>query len=160
MADDILIDLATAIYPWAEHAETDCQHWLDYLPDTAHETYCWSCARALRGFELPHDHDNGHQMIDGGSWASRESDTCMHCDRCGIILEYTLTEHGFEREMEHYRECPCLRLTPGEAYHLHAMIEAGAWCDDEDGRMAAFVAGWLALAFVPMLPTAEKTHGR
>jgi hypothetical protein len=41
---------------------------------------------------------------DGGF--ACEEDDAQHCQRCGKLLEYTLTNEGVDYEMEGFAECP------------------------------------------------------
>lgn len=61
------------------------------------------------------------QFVDGG-WLT-EHDGCCHCDTCGQLLDYTLTDHGVESEIYHFAENP-----PGTdsetIFHLLRLLEA------------------------------------
>jgi len=65
-----------------------------YLPDNDDgNQYCWECLKKL----FPDD-DWG-----GGAY-SVEYDSCMHCETCGRVLSYVLTNYGAKEELEHFSE--------------------------------------------------------
>lgn len=57
--------------------------------------------------------------VDGGY--HREMDSCCHCAVCGKLLDYTLTGHGQDAEIDHFRNIKFRRGRPLDkvtAYHL------------------------------------------
>ena len=56
-----------------------------------------------------------------------ESDGCVHCTVCGKLLDYTLTDHGGDAELDHFRGVKFRRGKPLDrdtAYHLARMLAA------------------------------------
>lgn len=63
----------------------------------------------------------GH--LSGGY--SRENDSCCHCATCGVLLDYSLTDHGQQSELEHFKTIKFRRnktLDRQTAYHLARML--------------------------------------
>lgn len=58
-------------------------------------------------------------MMDG------ESDHTEHCDICGQLLHYSLTEYGAETEVEHFESrAPVPTVYPDDAYYLAQLVSA------------------------------------
>ena len=56
--------------------------------------YCLQCAeKRLAAGE--------GEFIDGG-YGAMEEDTPCHCEDCGALLDYTLTDYGVDYELEHF----------------------------------------------------------
>lgn len=60
---------------------------------------------------------------EGGYCAER--DGCTHCETCGKILAYTLTDYGAEEELDYYEDAEWDWNDPDDCYHVAAML--GAW---------------------------------
>ena len=105
---------------------------------------------------------------DSGS----ETDTCAHCDICGTLLAYTLTEAGADDEAEHFTEYPpSLPLSGHEAYHLLELVLADMYGEQHrdlhakieswlSGQPAIQVSAWVFtdLHFVPEDPRGEQMY--
>lgn len=78
-------------------------------------SYCRECAQKRV--------DAGEaEFVDGG-W-DQENDGCCHCEDCGRLLDYTLTDYGVEEELEHFRGDRMRRaISPEQAYHLARLLE-------------------------------------
>ena len=92
-----------------------------YLPDNDDgNQYCWECLKKL----FPDD-DWG-----GGAY-SVEYDSCMHCETCGRVLSYVLTNYGAKEELEHFSEHTWDWNNPDDCYHVARMLDCwlgwGAW---------------------------------
>ena len=80
-------------------------------------SYCLECAS-----KKVDSGEGGAEFVDGG-W-SQESDGCCHCESCGLLLDYTLTDYGVGAELEHYlQHPPRAPISNDEAYHLSRLIE-------------------------------------
>ncbi len=124
---------------WAAASE---QYWING-DDDSDGTYCDKCAEVEYGFEA-----RDGTFIDGGF--SLESDGCVHCDRCGRLLEYSLTDAGAVYEINHYSE-NCVRvLTAEEAAHIETAL--GACVDEPAVQQRAILVGLAAVAAIPLLP--------
>jgi hypothetical protein len=99
-------------------------HWLINHPEYDQgSSFCWSCVKEL--ISNPVAGDNW----DGGFCC--EEDECEHCEKCGKLLEYTLTDYGVDEELEHFTEYPPENLDDAdECYHL-ARIAHGVYTDDQ-----------------------------
>jgi hypothetical protein len=98
-------------------------------------TYCRKCAlqalRAKPGAEL-----------DGGFHC--ENDSCQHCETCGRLLDYTLTNYGAAEEINHFSKIRFRKpLDRDQAYHIARML--GANTEDE----AAIKIAHRAVAKIP-----------
>lgn len=110
-------------------------YWLSGGGTEATYTYCLPCAKAVAKA-----HPGAE--IDGG-W-SGESDSCVHCEKCGCLLEYTLTDNGAAYEIEHFSSIRFRRpLTRDDAYHIARMLAAAP--DDPD----AIKIGKRAMRWLP-----------
>lgn len=140
-----LCEVADMIQPLA--SDPPCQHWLE---SDATFSYCWPCARLARWFEMdrmgpppPQSHWYDRSAveeeiidgIDGGDWYSGESDTPQHCEMCGCLLSFSLTNYGVSYTYEGF-EAPSIRPevlnNPDAVYELHEMLSQGAWIDDRE----------------------------
>lgn len=88
-------------------------YWLD---DAEHETLCLRCVKKIA---------NGRSY--SGYGCAAEQDHCLHCEKCGALLDYVLTNYGAEAELEHFSKVRFLRNKPLDrvtAYHLARLIAA------------------------------------
>ena len=89
-------------------------HWLGGDADQG-PSYCHECAQKQV------DSGNG-EFVDGG-WP-QDSDGSCHCEDCGRLLDYTLTDYGVGDELSHFKGIRLRgKLTPGTAYHLARLLE-------------------------------------
>lgn len=49
----------------------------------------------------------------------------MHCEKCGQLLDYTLTNYGAESEWEHFLEHGIDASDPDQSYHIEAILNHG-----------------------------------
>lgn len=102
-------------------------YWLEHSNESS-ETYCYDCAQK----ELAKYPD----ALLGGGYGG-ENDGCLHCETCGALLDYTLTNYGTNSEIVHFRTVRFRApLSREEAYHVARML-AGAQSDPEAIRIAA-----------------------
>lgn len=96
-------------------ADPPYPHWLDGDEADQGISYCRPCAEQAVS--------QGHgESVDGG-WA-QDNDTCCHCEECGCLLDYTLTDYGVRSEFEHFRRDRLRRkMNPDVAYYLARVIE-------------------------------------
>lgn len=93
--------------------EVPYQHWLGGADQGP--SYCFDCA--TKKVEA-----GDAEFVDGG-W-QQEDDTCRHCEDCGRLLEYSLTNEGVESELEHFTGARFDRVIgPELAYHLARVLE-------------------------------------
>jgi hypothetical protein len=116
MSEAVEIQIALNRYAGMNRANP---YWLSN--DDCGYTYCRKCAlkalKAKPGAEL-----------DGGFHC--ESDSCQHCETCGKLLDYTLTNCGAAEEIDHFSKARFREpLDRDEAYHIARML--GANTDDE-----------------------------
>lgn len=77
-------------------------------------SYCFACATKKAA-------ETGDE-VDGG-YRRYENDGCCHCDICGVLLDYTLTEYGVSEELDHYeRRRFRAPLHPEDAYHVGCLL--------------------------------------
>lgn len=91
----------------------DAGCWVD---DDDAGTYCPGCAKKIA---------KGRPISSYGCAA--EQDGCLHCDKCGKLLDYVLTDHGALEELQHFKSVKfrrIKRLDRETAYHLARLIAA------------------------------------
>lgn len=90
-------------------------HWVGGDDVDQGPSYCRACADAkVEAGEA--------EYVDGG-WP-QEEDGCCHCEACGRLLDYTLSDYGVEQELDHYLVTPPKSpLGAEEAYHLSRLLE-------------------------------------
>lgn len=92
-------------------------YWLEIEDGGDGQDYCLKCVKK----KLP-----GSEQYSGYGGPA-EQDGCMHCSQCGKLLDYTLTDHGAEEELNHFRTVKFRRNKPLDrdtAYHLARLIAA------------------------------------
>lgn len=100
--------------------------------------YCEECCRKEMA-----KHPGAHMSGDGGCWP--ESDSCRHCETCGKLLGYTLTNYGVRAEIEHFTmHPPEAPLSKEEAFHIARMLAGAA-----DGDETAISIARSAVALIP-----------
>lgn len=99
----------------AADIEVPYQHWLGGDNADQGPSYCRPCAeRAVASGKA--------EFVDGGY--QQDDDGCSHCDDCGRLLEYSLTEHGAAAELEHFlASAPSAPISPDCAFHLIKLLE-------------------------------------
>lgn len=99
-------------------------YWLIGGKDDQGESYCLDCIRELKpNAEYGEDYEGG--MIWG------ESDSCEHCEECGKLLCYTLTDYGVRNELDHFVDTGLDWRSHEECFEL-ARIAHGIVSTDED----------------------------
>lgn len=101
--------------------------WLDGDDANAGLSYCRDCAEKA---VAAGDGDS----VDGG-WDWQKSDGCVHCETCGALLGYVLTEYGVEEELDHFSQDKSITtpLSKDVAFHVARVLEAAP----EDSRAIA-----------------------
>ncbi len=103
-------------------------------------SFCEPCVDAVVGLMqrfLGGDEDEPKAWVCG---LDSESDHTEHCDICGQLLHYHLTEYGAEAEVEHFEAvAPNPTVYPDDAYYLAQLVSA-RW----DGDVQAIVHRALA----------------
>jgi len=96
-----------------EHPEVAC--WLHGLGADEGLDYCRECAeKQVRAGKA--------ELVDGGYLRS-EHDGCVHCETCGVVLDYMLTDHGVETELTHFEGCDFSGgLSTTEAFHISRIL--------------------------------------
>lgn len=109
-------DLFCALEDFAD-LDPPYQRWLAGDHADAGPSYCQECAeKAVAAGD--------GEFVDGG-WPGDQSDTCEHCESCGCLLHYCLTDYGVESELAHFAEFPPKAPISRElAYHAARVIEA------------------------------------
>lgn len=99
----------------AAGVEAPYPRWLGGYDVDQGPSYCYDCAaKRVEAGEA--------QSVDGG-WP-QDCDTCCHCEDCGRLLAYTLTEWGVGQELVHFASDALDReVTPELAYHLARVLE-------------------------------------
>jgi hypothetical protein len=69
------------------------------------------------------------------SCAEKDSMTC--CNRCGVMLSYSLTEYGVEAEIEHFESLDDNTLDSRKAYQLWQIFQSGIDLEIEYERLTA-----------------------
>lgn len=86
------------------------------------DSLCWDCIHQV----MP-DAKIGEHF--GGGWCCQE-DGCEACEKCGKLLDYTLTDCGVQSELDHFTEHPPENLdNKSECYSL-ARIAHGISTDE------------------------------
>jgi len=115
-------------------------HWIcDGVGDEA-EDYCRRCALA----KIAADGKGELNMS-----IAPETDSCLHCTKCGKLLDYTLTNSGADSEIDHFRSVKFRRNKPLDrdtAYHLARMLAA------KDGDHEATVIAARAIRCMKSIP--------
>lgn len=109
-------DLISRLEDFA-NLEPPYQRWLGGDNADAGPSYCKPCAEkavaAGKG-----------EFVDGG-FPGAEDDTCQHCETCGCLLHYSLTDYGVASELEHFSEHPPeAPVGKEEAYHIVRVLVA------------------------------------
>ena len=70
----------------------------------------------------------GGDEDDPKAWvcaSNGEEDSTQHCEICGQLIHYHLTEYGAEAEVEHFlSRAPNPTVYPDDAYYLAQLVSA------------------------------------
>lgn len=149
-----LQQLLEKLRPVSYRAAVLSQHWIGGS-DNEGSNYCEKCGlEKIAGLYAEWAHTDKEFFLDGG-WEAHEADSCVHCEVCHALLEYTLTKYGVDSELDHYsRHMPRKGvLSQEEAYHIVAALEQLEWCDDRKRVARGVRIGTRALAL------AQKNSG-
>ena len=114
MAD--LQDLISRLKEFVD-LEPPYQRWLAGEGADPCLSYCEGCAEKAVA-------DGKGDFIDGG-FPGGESDGCEHCEICGCLLHYSLTDYGALAELAHFAENPPKAPVSKEmAYHVLRVLVA------------------------------------
>lgn len=90
-------------------------------------TYCRECALKELAASPSAELDGGYHC---------EGDSCAHCETCGKLLDYTLTNYGASAEADHYSKVRFRTpLDRDEAYRIARMLDAN-YNDEEAVKIA------------------------
>ena len=99
----------------ASVGEIPYPHWLGGEDVDQGPSYCFDCANKIVAAGKA-------EFVDGG-WP-QDNDGCCHCEDCGRLLAYTLTDYGVEEELSHFKGDRLRRaMSPELAYHLARVLE-------------------------------------
>lgn len=103
-------------------AKAEMPYWL--MEDTG-ASYCLDCIKKKKpDFDFHRDYGD---FFDGGF--DQEEDGCSHCEDCGKLLEYSLTDYGVDEELEHFLDRdPFDWNDPDDCFHI-ARIAQGVFTD-------------------------------
>lgn len=111
-------------------------------PDfTCDEHYCPKCIGAALAAEKAKHPDGADVYVAQGSG---ENDSSLHCDSCGCLLAYSLTDYGASYELDHFtkaRGWSRKSLHPDVAFELCAMLRVVACSEKLDDIFAAIRVG-------------------
>lgn len=143
------LDLRSKVNDAAPDLDPPPQYWLE---SDCTETFCRACGIKERGKEF----EFGAPMTDRVPWYHRDplmdaffeglssyadgcagdSDTTETCARCGITLDYWLTDYGIKSEIDHWSDSQMVGDLSEIAYNLDRLFE----CEDEDKPAVAEIA--------------------
>jgi hypothetical protein len=106
--------------PIAAEADAKPLHWVCGGDEGLN--YCDVCAEK-KAAQLKAENPEGNYDV-GGGWGGNEEDGCAHCETCGTLLGYSLTDYGRDSELDHYARHMKRKggMPPDEAYHLVTML--------------------------------------
>ncbi len=117
--------------------------------------YCWPCARARRRQIIRYikrTKRNDYRVFE----TDANEDCCCHCHLCGRTLDYWLSTHGVENEIEHFEGYKFEILDPDDAYHVARLIGSASDNHHENYLKTALRIGRRAVKAIPKLP--ELVH--
>ena len=108
------LDLEFSLERLAGHLDPPAPFWL--IGDDGGYSYCPDCIDAAA--------KGRNTEIDGG-FQGGEHDSCEHCEVCGALLWYSLTDYGAQQELDHFRTVRFGRPPdPETLYHIERMLSA------------------------------------
>lgn len=112
----------------AAKADEKDSYWFIHNAGGEDRTFCFECGEKRRLELIVENKDNPKELdhlgsLDGGF--SQESDSCVHCETCGHILSYSLTNYGAESEWDHFLTNGVHIDSPDVGYHILAILDHG-----------------------------------
>jgi hypothetical protein len=154
------------------HPEPAC-----WMAEDACASYCWDCAQMARAKELglpaplrepepnfswlrtedeeaaAEAYEEFQHGIDGGYHGQCEHDNCEHCDTCGKLLAYTLTDYGARDEIEEWPQCVILPVGAGWHPDASYSLDRVHMCLGWQTPPAWMVEGVIAIAAAALSTT-------
>ncbi len=102
-----------------EYAALDPEpgYWIEIEDGGNGETYCLRCVK---------EKDAGRDKYSGYGCGA-EQDGCLHCAKCGQLLDYVLTDYGALEELAHFKTVKFRRDKPLDretAFYIARLLEA------------------------------------
>jgi hypothetical protein len=122
-------------------------YWFETEDGGDGDDYCLKCVK---------EKDAGRGKYSGYGCSS-EHDGCLHCSKCGKLLDYVLTDYGAEEELNHFRAVKFRRNKPLDretAYHLARLIAA------KEGDLEVIWIAARAIRCMKRIPAALPSHKR
>lgn len=131
------ISTVTHLLEQRESKDAEAPYWFlnEWVQELAHDhpaaeydeamSLCWVCIH-----EIEPDAKSGEHY--GGGYCTEE-DGCEACEKCGKLLDYTLTDYGVSSELEHFTADDYEGFdwnSAPECYEM-ARIAGGLWTDEQ-----------------------------
>lgn len=120
-----VLALEDAIFKRASNPPTE--YFIETPDRTCGESYCPKCIDAALRTEVE-KYPSGADVYK--ACGSGENDNGLHCDECGCLLAYSLTDYGASDELDHFtkaRGWSRKGLSPEVAFELCAMLRVVAY---------------------------------
>lgn len=142
---DFDFEIARQIDAHASKAKDSLPHWI-CTPVGEYETnngndWCEDCGFFLFRHLRRKDRKRSKDYFFDGGWVT-ESDSHRFCAHCGCWLRVSLTSHGVEEELDHYRENG-IGTDENEAYALSLLINAVSWGGEHEAEVMSLARQYL-----------------
>jgi hypothetical protein len=135
-------DIIAAMDKISDALELESIHW---IRGEAGPNWCYGCGKAMAKHlrRRATRKEKSEYILDGG-YPAGDEDGCAHCEGCGKLLHYSLTDYGVEIELEYFLERwePQGNIVSETAYELARVFEYGQHIDvlaDDLNRLAGKV---------------------
>lgn len=114
--------MQSILSPAAARQKTKPEHWVHGGDESV--SYCYKCCKKEVKRRLKEQPDREFQVAGG---CGNEGDSTPFCDKCGVMLENTLTNEGASMEFDHFMENGCGQKCPIDAYCLLEAMREQSW---------------------------------
>ena len=111
----------------ADKADVEKPHWFIHNAGGEERTYCFDCGEKRRQELIATNQGKPEVLrlldrLDGGF--STECDSCEHCETCGQLLDYSLTDYGAKSEWDHFQEHGINLSSADCGYHIQTVLQS------------------------------------
>lgn len=122
----LLRDTAAALEPVSSTIDAPYPYWIN--GDDEGTSWCRPCGEEQIA-RLKAEQPDGEFDLAGG-YEQQAEDSCCHCEGCGRLLDYRLTDTGVDQEISHFSQHVAETASADDVFHVVRLLEGAENSDD------------------------------